>query len=118
MITKEDLIGYKWAKRVIEGKEIANKWVKLECKRYIGRVDGEETDIEFDFKEADKIYKLLSVINYATGFYANKPIINHIHGFQAMILENIFCLFWKERDNLGFRRKVIEEAYLEIGRNS
>ncbi|MDU7455134.1 terminase TerL endonuclease subunit [Clostridium saudiense] len=118
MITKEDLIGYKWAKRVIEGKEIANKWVKLECKRYIGRVDGEETDIEFDFKEADKIYKLLSVINYATGFYANKPIINHIHGFQAMILENIFCLFWKERDNLGFRRKVIEEAYLEIGRKA
>ena len=54
---KKDLKGYKWAKEVVEGKFIANKWVKLECKRYIGRVDGEETDIEFDFKEAEGCMK-------------------------------------------------------------
>ena len=32
MITNYDeLIGYRWAKDVVEGKFVANKWVKLEC---------------------------------------------------------------------------------------
>lgn len=117
-IVKEDLIGYKWSLDVVEGKEIANKYIKLECKRYIDRLNDIDKDIEFDFKEAEIIYNLLYVINYATGFYANEPIISHIHGFQAMVLENLFCLFWKERDNLGNRKKVIEECYLEIGRKA
>lgn len=34
-VDKKDLKGYKWAKEVVEGKFIANKWVKLECKRYV-----------------------------------------------------------------------------------
>lgn len=117
---KENLLGYKWAKEVVEGKFIANKWVELECKRYIDRLDnGLDSElIEFDFKEADIIYKLLACINYATGFYANKPVINHAAGFQMMVWENIFCWFYKELDETGFRKKVIEEVYLEIGRKS
>lgn len=38
---KKDLKGYKWAKEVVEGKFIANKWVKLECKRYVDRLEGQ-----------------------------------------------------------------------------
>ena len=73
---KKDLKGYKWAKEVVEGKFIANKWVKLECKRYVDRLEGKvNLPCFFDFNEAETIYKLLSLINYATGFYANKPII-------------------------------------------
>lgn len=113
-----DLIGYKYAKDVVFGKEIANKWVTLECKRYIDRIEGKEFDIEFDYKEAQRIYKLLNIINYATGFFSNQPIIKHIHGFQMMVLENLFCLYWKDLDSLGFRKKVIEECYLEIGRKA
>ena len=114
----KDLIGYNWALDVIQGREVANKWVKLECKRYVNRIEGLEEDIEFDYSIAEKIYKLLLVINYATGFFAGEPIIKHIHGFQAMVIENLFCLYWKERDSLGFRKKVIEECYLEIGRKA
>lgn len=117
---KEELKGYQWAKNVVEGKFIANKWVTLECQRYIDRMDnGLDSDlIEFDFKECEKVYGLLSIMNYATGFYANTPIIEHAHGFQMMIWENIFCWFYKELDELGFRKKVIEEVYLEIGRKA
>ena len=74
--------------------------------------------IEFDFKEADTIYKLLQCMNYATGFFANKPILDYATGFQMMIFENIFCWFYKDLDELGFRKKLIEEVYLEIGRKA
>lgn len=117
---KEDLKGYQWAKQVVDGSFIANKWVKLECKRYIDRLEnGLHSDlIEFDFKEAEIIYKLLRCMNYATGFFANSPIIDHVTGFQMMIWENIFCWYYKKLDENGFRKRVVEEVYLEIGRKS
>lgn len=117
---KTQLVGYKWALDVVNGDFVANKWVKLECKRYVDRIDnGLNSDlIEFDFKEADTIYKLLRCMNYATGFFANTPIVDHMAGFQAMIWENIFCWFYKKLDENGLRKRVIEEVYLEIGRKS
>lgn len=116
---KKDLKGYQWAKEVVEGKFTANKWVKLECKRYIDRLEG-KVDIPcfFDFEEAETIYKLLSLMNYATVFFANQPILDHVAGFQMMIWENIFCWFYKELDENGMRKRMIEEVYLEIGRKS
>lgn len=116
----KDLKGYQWAKEVCDGDFTANKWVKLECKRYIDRLEnGLDSElIEFDFNEANTIYKLLSVINYATGFYANKPIIDHMSGFQSMIWENIFCWYYKELDENRLRKRIIEEVYLEVGRKS
>lgn len=115
---KTDLIGYNYAKDVVNGEIIANKWVKLECRRYIDRLDGKEEDIYFDYEDCEILYSLLAIINYSTGFYANKPVINHIVGFQSMVLENIFCLYYKETDEFNNRIPVIEECYLEIGRKS
>lgn len=115
---KTDLIGYNYAKDVVDNKIVANKWVKLECQRYIDRLDGKEEDIYFDYEDCEILYSLLAIINYSTGFYANKPVLDHIAGFQSLILENIFCLFYKETDEFGNRIPVIEECYLEIGRKS
>lgn len=114
------LKGLSWAKEVCDSSFVANKWVKLECQRYIDRIEnGLNSDlIEFDFKEAETIYKLLKCINYATGFYANKPVLNYAAGFQMMIWENIFCWFYKENDENGLRKRIIEEVYLECGRKS
>ncbi|GAA0115283.1 terminase large subunit [Clostridium senegalense] len=115
------LKGYQWAKQVCDGYFIANKWVIAECKRYVDRLEGKHKDcelIEFDFKECETIYKLLKCMNYATGFFAYKPIADHMAGFQAMIWENIFCWFYKEVDENGLRKRVVEEVYLEIGRKS
>lgn len=121
-MTKEDLKGYQWAKDVVEGKFIANKWVKLECKRYVDRIEKlqhtNEFPCYFDFEEVKTIYKLLELMNYATGFYANKPILDNAAGFQMMAWENIFCWFYKELDENGFKRRMIEEIYLEIGRKA
>lgn len=53
------------------------------------------------------------MINYATGFYANEPVIDHITGFQAMVLENLFG--WINEQN---GKRLITEIVLLIGRKS
>ena len=116
--TYDNLIGLKWAREVVAGNFVANKWVKLECKKYIERIEKlqYEDDFQFffDLKEAKIIYGLMQYINYATGFFANQPVINHLAGFQAMTIENVFC--WSAKD--GSQQKMIEEVYLEVGRKS
>lgn len=118
LLTYDDLIGLKWARQVVAGEFIANKYVKLECQKYIDRIEKlqyeEDFKFSFNLKEATVIYGLMGYINYATGFYANQPVINHLAGFQAMVIENIFC--WFDKD--GSSQKMISEVILEIGRKS
>ena len=118
LLTYDDLIGLNWAKQVVAGEFMANKYVMLECQKYIDRVDKlqyeEDFKFSFNLKEATVIYGLMAFINYATGFYANQPVINHLAGFQAMVIENIFCWFAKD----GSSQKMISEVILEIGRKS
>lgn len=118
----KDIKGYLWAKEVVEERFIANKWVKLECNKYIERLEKLQYDNDFkyyfDTKMCNKIYKLLKCMNYATGFYANKPIYDHMVGFQFMVIENIFCWLSKDLDEFGNKQRMIEEVYLELGRKS
>lgn len=112
------LHGLEWAKDVVEGKFVADKWVKLECERYIKRIEElqytDEFRYYFDKKECSIIYGFCKLINYATGFYAGEAVYEHLAGFQFFILENIFC--WKSKDNDYGR--LVEELLLEIGRKS
>lgn len=116
---KDDLIGLDWAKQVLRGEFKANKYVIKECARYVKRMEsGQVKDskgncYEFDFDEVEFIYGLLSLINYSTGFYANKPILDHIAGFQAMIIENLFG--WIHIDN---GKRMITDIVLLVGRKS
>lgn len=118
----EDLKGYKWAKEVVEGKFIANKYVILECQRYIDRLEKlqheEDFGYFFNLEEAEIVFGLTKLMNFPTGFFAGKPIYDHIAGFQAFVIENIFCWDSKEADENGLVTKMIEEVYLEIGRKS
>ena len=120
--TYEDLKGYKWAKEVVSGEFIANKYVILECQRYIDRLENlqhrEDFEYYFNLEEAKIVFGLTKLMNFPTGFFAGKPIYNHIAGFQAFVVENIFCWFSKEPDENGLVTKMIEEVYLEIGRKS
>lgn len=115
----KDLKGLQWAYEVVNGDFVANKWVKLECQRYIDRIEtlqyNEDFNYYFDLKEAQTIYGLLKYINFATGVYANKPMANHLAGYQWMVIENVFCWFDKDAEN---PQKMIQEVYLQMGRKS
>lgn len=118
----KDLKGYQWSRDVVEGKFIANKYVILECQRYIDRLEKlqheEDFGYFFNLEEAKIVFGLTKLMNFPTGFFAGKPIYDHIAGFQAFVIENIFCWDSKEADENGLVTKMIEEVYLEIGRKS
>lgn len=113
-----DLIGYKYSKDVVSGKIISNEYVKRECEKYIDRLENKQYQDDFDFyfnmQEMKIIYGLLHYTNYATGFSTGQPIINHIAGFQAMIIENVFGWFAKD----GSSQKMIQEVILQISRKN
>ncbi|MDD7753574.1 MAG: terminase large subunit [Clostridiales bacterium] len=120
MITNYDeLIGYRWAKDVVEGKFVANKWVKLECQKYIDRLENLQHKDDFQYycskKEKDIIYGLLHFINFGTGFYAGKSFIEYATGYQMFVIENIFL--WLNKDS-SIKQRMIEEVYLQLGRKS
>ena len=117
LITASEFKAKEYAEDVVSGKVIANKWVKLECQRFLDRLERIDTDPEcpyfFDYKEVKKINGLLALINYATGFYAGEPVIKYMAGFQFFVIHNVFCLKYKENN-----ARVIEECILLIARKA
>ena len=119
----KDLKGYQWSKDVVEGRFLANKYVKLECQRYIDRLEKlqfqDDFDYYFDLEEANIVFGLTSLLNFPTGFFSGKSIsVDRLEGFQCFILESIFCFKSKEKNEYGTQTRLIEEVYLEIGRKS
>ena len=119
----KDLKGYQWSKDVVEERFLANKYIKLECKRYIDRLEKLQHEDSFEFffnlDEANIVFGLVSLMIFPTGFFAGKNIsLERLEGFQAMVIENIFCWQSKKLNEYGARQRLIEEVYLEIGRKS
>lgn len=114
-----DLKGLQYARDIVEGKIISSKYIRLECQKYIDRIDKYQHDDDFeyyfDLKEASDIYGMLSLINFGSGKFAGKPFLNHLAPFQFMVIENLFCWFHKD---LGRNKRMIEEVILFISRKN
>ncbi|MBX9179365.1 hypothetical protein HCG68_00140 [Paeniclostridium sordellii] len=109
----KDLKSYKWALDVIEGRFLANKYVKLECKRYIDRLENPPEGYFFDLNEIEILHSLLQNINFGTGEgVQGNPFYDHLAGFQFFILDNI----WGFVDDEGIR--MIQDVTLLMGRKS
>ena len=71
---KDDLIGLDWAKQVLRGEFKANKYVILECARYVKRMETEKVQDKngsyyyFDYVDIEFIYGTISLKNYTKGF--------------------------------------------------
>lgn len=50
----------------------------------------------FDIDEMKKIYGLLSLMNFATGFVAGQPVLKHLSPYQAFFIVNLFG--WRHKD--------------------
>ena len=115
----KDLKGYQWAREVVSGEFLANKWVKLECQKYIDRLEKlqyqEDFNYYFDLNECHIIYSMLKYINFGSGAYIGKPFRDYLAGFQYMILENIFC--WLSKTE-GKNDMMIQDVILQISRKN
>ena len=94
-----------YAHKVISGEEIANKWVKIQCRIFLNDLELQEDDeflFYFDHNELKKVEGILSLLNFATGLgVVGSNILTGLRGFQAFFLCNIF----------GWRFKANSEKY-------
>lgn len=109
---------YKYALDVVNGEEIASKYVKKQCKSFLDMLDNPESRLYkkyfVDIKMFKKIDNIIKLTNFATGEFAGQPCYDHIEGFQWFILMNLYTI--KHRDNPKKRR--FEKACVFISRKN
>lgn len=90
-----------YCRDVTTGKEITTKEVVLQCGKFLNDYNKRqyEDDFEyyFDEKKLKIINALISLMNYATGFYAGACVLNYIEGFQALLICAVFG--WRHKNN-------------------
>lgn len=94
-----------YANDVLDGKEIANKYVKKQCKIFLDDLERQHEDSFAYYVDSEQIRKVegvLSLLNFATGLgVIGKNVLEGLVGFQAFFLCNIF----------GWRFKANPEKY-------
>jgi phage terminase large subunit-like protein len=94
-----------YANDVLDGKEIANRYVKRQCEWFLRDLERQhDDDCEFylDLEELERIEGILKLLNFATGIgVTNKTVYEGLVGFQAFFFCNVF----------GFRFKANPERF-------
>ncbi|EDT14760.1 terminase large subunit (plasmid) [Clostridium perfringens] len=101
----------KYAKDVVDGKEITTKEVKQQCQIFLDDYYEKQYDESFEFCfDEDKllvINNLLKLFNFATGFIKGN-VLEGLVGFQALFLCAIFGWRYKnDRDKFRYRDVVL-----------
>lgn len=101
----------KYAKDVVNGKEITTKEVKQQCQIFLDDYYEKQYDESFEFCfDEDKllvINNLLKLFNFATGFIKGN-VLEGLVGFQALFLCAIFGWRYKnDRDKFRYRDVVL-----------
>ena len=94
-----------YANDVLDGKEVANKYVKKQCQIFLDDLENQYDDDFAYFMDLDQIEVvegILGLLNFATGIgVTNKTVLEGLVGFQAFFFVNVF----------GFRFKSNPEKF-------
>ena len=89
----------KYANDVLDGKEIANKYVKRQCNWFLRDLERQHDDdyaYYCDLDEIKKVEGILALLNFATGIgVINKTVLEGLVGFQAFFFVNVFGFRFK-----------------------
>lgn len=84
----------KYANDVLDGKEVANKYVKKQCQIFLNDLERQHDEnfaYYVDLDELRKVEGILSLLNFATGLgVIGSCVLEGLVGFQAFFLCNIF----------------------------
>jgi phage terminase large subunit-like protein len=89
----------KYARDVLDGKEITTKEVKIQCEwffRDLERQNDPEYPYYFDLDEVQRIEDIINLLIFPTGFKAGQPMLENLAPFQAFFFVNIFGWRFKE----------------------
>ena len=95
---------YKYAEWCInKDNKCVNKYIKILCNNFIYEINNQEKiDYFFDLQMAEKLVKLMKIINFATGSVAGQSFYSTGVGYQHFLFFNLFC--WKEKSDRQKRR--------------
>lgn len=107
---------YKYAEWACEpNNKSVNKYIKINCANFLHEINNQDKiNYTFDLKMANKILKLLRIINFATGEVAGKSIYEVGAPFNHYLVLNIFC--WVYKDNPKKRR--YQQCILHIAKKN
>lgn len=98
-------LAVKYANDVLDGKEVANKYVKKQCQLFFDDLERQHDDdcaYYCDLDEIKKVEGILELLNFATGIgVTGKTVLEGLVGFQAFFFVNVF----------GFRFKANPERF-------
>lgn len=98
-----------YALDVIDHKITASTYVKMSCERFLKWF--ERDDIEFRTDKVDKVVTFIARLKHYMGASTDKPFI--LTNWQFFIIENLFGWYYR-----GTQKRVIKNAYIEVGRKA
>lgn len=94
-----------YANDVLDGKEVANRYVKKQCQIFLDDLEKQHNDdfaYYMDLDQIEVVEGILSLLNFATGIgVTGKTVLEGLVGFQAFFFVNVF----------GFRFKSNPEKF-------
>jgi phage terminase large subunit-like protein len=93
-------LAVQYANDVLDGKEVANKYVKKQCSIFLDDLERQHDDdfaYYMDFEQLEVVEGILSLLNFATGIgVTGKTVLEGLVGFQAFFFVNVFGFRFKE----------------------
>ena len=90
------------------------RYVKKQCQLFMNVWDDKDKTSLFDHKKAEKIEKLLTLVNVPKGEGTGKSVVHTLTGFQWLLLVAPFCVV--HRDDTS--KRTYETILLEIARKN
>jgi len=107
------LAAIRYAERVVSGEEIACKWVKLACERFLedlNRAKSKRFVYELDEAVAHKFCWAVEHLPHVKGEWARRREHLKLEDFQALIIVNVFGWVHKKTRLRRFRTVYIDMA--------
>lgn len=101
--------GFQYAEDVLSGKQIACRYVRQACQRFMD--DLQRDDLIFKVDKVDRVVEFFADLKHGAGEYENKPFL--LEPWQHFIIMNLYGFYWKESGKRRFRT-----AYLEMARKN
>ena len=100
----------KYANDVLDGKEVANKYIKKQCNIFLNDLERQHNDdfaYYMDLEQLEVVEGILSLLNFATGIgVKGKTVLEGLVGFQAFFFVNVFGFRFKSNPDKFKNRDI------------
>lgn len=114
MTKKTNNKAVEYAEKVVNGKVVAPKYVKIQAQNFLDIWNGLEPKYCINEKTANLINKLLKMLIMPKGLKAGQTLYECSTGYQWLFYVSILCVVHRENPN----RRRYETAILEIARKN